>query len=203
MKRTTLAAARKRQPSRPASRNHRRVLRCELLERRELLAVGLAGVQSVGLWQMALDISHATNQGEILSQTAANFTLTGSSQQARQNVSVNWGDGTASSDDLRLHGHGVRQPYVFVGRVYRHGDLRSGTSPAIGSIRGRSPWARLPAPSPTDSVFIVDNSGVKQVYAQHGQRKLQVYVTNPYCMRSFSSRSVAAIYGSLTGSTAA
>ena len=84
MKPATLTAARRRANSRSASRNHRRPLGCELLERREMLAVALAGVQSVGLWQMALDINPTRNQGEILSQTAANFTLTGSSGQAGQ-----------------------------------------------------------------------------------------------------------------------
>ncbi len=95
MRRTTLTAARRRANSRSATRNHRRALGFERLERRELMAVTLAGVQSVGLWQMALDINPKTNQGEILSQTAANFTLTGSSGQARQIVSINWGDRSA------------------------------------------------------------------------------------------------------------
>ena len=96
MKRTTLTAAHKRTTSRIASKKHRRTLRYETLERRELLAVALAGVQSVGLWQMALDINHATNQGEILSQTAANFTLTGASGQAGRSVTVDWGDHSAA-----------------------------------------------------------------------------------------------------------
>ena len=95
MKRTTLTAARRQANSRNATRNYRRPLGFERLERRELMAVGLAGVQSVGLWQMALDINSTTNQGEILSQTAANLTLTGSGGQASQPFSVDWGDQSA------------------------------------------------------------------------------------------------------------
>ncbi len=202
MKRTTLAAARRRASSRIASRNHRRALRFELLERRELLAVGLAGVQAVDLWQMALDINHTTNQGEILSQTAANFTLTGSSQQAGQNVSVDWGDhsavyqGTFNSGPRRPTTHtfssGAFTVTVTCGADVTHYRLQS-SAIALGQVAG--------APSPTDSLFIVGNDGAKQVYANDGRAERCKSASRilTACGR-ISSRSVAAIYGSLAGS---
>ena len=95
MKRTQAMASGRSRTSRRIPKKLTRTLGCELLERRELLSIGLAGVQSVGLWQMSLDINQATNLGEILCQTVAGITLSGSSQQKGQAVSVNWGDGSA------------------------------------------------------------------------------------------------------------
>jgi len=200
MKRTTLAAARRRATSRIASRNRRRPLGCELLERRELLAVGLAGVQPVGLWQMALDINRTTNQGEILSQTAANFTLTGSSGQAGQGVSVDWGDrsaayhGTFDSHATASATH-TFSSCVFTVTVTCGTDVTryrlQSSAIALGQVAG--------TPSQTDSLFIVDTGGAKQVRANTVGGTLQVFLTNPYCLRSVSSVTVVAIYGSLTG----
>jgi len=201
MKRTTWAAARRRATSRIASRNHRRVLGCELLERRELLTVALAGVQSVGLWQMALDINPTTNQGEILSRTAANFTLTGSSGQAGQDVSVDWGDRSAVFHGTFDSGAKASVTHTFpaggftvtvtCGADVTHYRLLSNVI-ALGQVAG--------AVSQTDSLFIVDNGGVKQVSANMVGGTLQVCVTSPYCLRSISSQTAAAIYGSVSGS---
>ena len=200
MKRTTLTAARRRASSRSASGNHRRSLRFELLERRELLAVALAGVQAVDLWQMALDINHTTNQGEILSQTAANLTFTGSVSQAGQNFSVNWGDhsavyqGTFNSGSTASTTHtfssGAFTVTVTCGADVTHYRLQS-SAIALGQVAG--------APSATDSIFIVGNNKSNVVYATMAGGTLHVGITNPNCLRSFSSRSVAAIYGSLAG----
>ena len=202
MKRTTLAAARRRTSSRIAAKTYGRTLRCEPLERRELMAVGLAGVQAVGVWQMSLDISHATNQGQILSQTASSFTLTGTSQQAGQAVSVDWGDrsavyhGTFNSGSTATAAHtfasGTFTVTVTCGSDVTHYKLVSNVM-ALGQVVGKA--------SSTDSLFIVDNGGVKEVCVNAvGGGMLQVLVTSPYCLESISSRSVAAIYGSLTGS---
>ena len=178
------------------------MLRCEPLERRELMTVGLAGVQAVGLWQMSLDISHSTCQGQILSQTAASFTLTGSSQQAGHSVSVDWGDrsavyhGTFNSGSTATAAHtfasGTFTVMVTCGSDVTRYKLLSNVM-ALGQVVGKA--------SSTDSLFIVDNGGVKQVCVNAvSGGMLQVLVTSPYCLEYISSRSVAAIYGSLTGS---
>ncbi len=62
---------------------------------------------------------------------------------------------------------------------------------ALGQVAG--------APSPTDSLFIVGNDPIDQVFANTVGGTLQVSITNPNRLRSISSQTVAAIYGSLTG----
>ena len=201
MKRTTLTAARRRTNSRSASGHHRRSLGFEPLERRDLLAVALAGVQAVDLWQMALDISHTTNQGEILSQTAANLTFTGSSAQASQNFSVDWGDHSTVYQGTFNAGSTASTTHTFSSGAFTVtvtcGAERHPLSVAIERDRPRPGGRR--EPSATDSIFIVGNNQANVVYARMAGGTLQVGITNPNCQRSFSSQAVAAIYGSLAG----
>ena len=195
----TMAGVRWTASRRPAKKRTR-TLGCELLERRELLSIGLAGVQSVGLWQMALDISPTTNQGEILDQTSASITLSGSSQQKGQAVSVNWGDGSAvyrgkldpvagTASTTHTFSQGVFAVTVTCGADVTRYQFRSSPT-ALGQVAGQSHQT-------TDALFIVGNNASNQISVSGiGNGNLQVLVTNPSYQRVVSSQSVAAIYGS-------
>jgi hypothetical protein len=179
--------------SRRALRKHLRTLACEPLERRELLAVALTGVQAVGLWNMAI-------ANEVLSQEAAAFTLAGSSQQANQPVSVDWGDGSAvyqgtlDANAKASTTHAFRQG-TFTVVVTCNGDVSRYTlqsnSMALGyAVNSGTPSTQL-------SLFMLGNGAAQQVVvAAAGDGMLRASITNPLDQR-LVAHTIAGIYGSL------
>jgi Ca2+-binding RTX toxin-like protein len=188
-----------RRPARrpQARKDYRRRLGYERLEARQMLTVALAGVQTVGLWQMSLDINSTTRQGDVLAQTAANFTFTGTRQQINTPLTVNWGDGSpvyhgtfnflAVATTTHTFASGNFTVTVTCGADVTRYVLASAMT-ALGKVSGSS--------SQTDALFLVGNDQAHQMSVTLSNGTLTISSTNPSYSRSIASSLVASIYAS-------
>jgi Ca2+-binding RTX toxin-like protein len=172
-----------------AKRAATRRLGCELLERRELLAVSLSGMQTVGAWLMGID-------HEVLSQTTAQFTLSGG--RAGASVTVAWGDGSASSQTIldrhrtALVTHTFPQG-AFTVTVTCGAQATPYTFQSDTMALGHAANARRGS----QALFIMGNALANQVSVETaGPGMIRATITNPSATRLVPS-TITGIYGSL------
>lgn len=168
-----------------------RRLTCEPLERRDLLAIALAGVQTVDLWDMAV-------ASQLLRQTEARFTLTGSAEQAGQAVAVNWGDGSAPfqgafNDQSKAAANHTFAKGTFTVTITCGAEVTPYTFQSSTMAIGQRPG------SGADSLFLVGDAMPNPVVITNSAPgTLMVMIANPWESRQAPS-TIAGIYGSLLG----
>jgi len=172
-----------------------RQLACEPLERRELLAIDLSGVQTVGIWGMGV-------QSDILCQTQAQFTITGSAEHAGEQVTVNWGDGSdvyqgvldgaATASTIHTYARGTFTATVTCGEDVNNYNYHS-SSIAVGQITAAGIL------TPGQGLFVMGNASANYVsVSTTADGAIHAATRNPSDQRTVYD-TLAGIYGDLLG----
>lgn len=168
----------------------------EGLEGRELLAVSLAGLQTVGVWDMAI-------VDEVISRTEGRFTVAADLAQAGGAYSVDWGDGTTSTGTLSLADADVPAT-AEVTHTFQKGSFTVTVAAGVDSTSysyssDAMAMGNLGTPAGVESLFLVGDSRANRVSINFSAiDTLQVYLNSPLTRRYVSS-AIAGIYGSLLG----
>ena len=94
-----------------------------------------------------------------------------------------------------------RPPHIrFLRALYRHGNMRSGRHPIPAPVQRDRTWPGCRRGKPDRFAVHRRQWRRRPGVCQHGRRNAASLITSPYCLRSISSQTVAAIYGSVSGS---